>query len=132
MFCHCLQLRAIVSLTIVLLIGGASATVNAADDDAVDLILTLLADQDKEIRALALEQVRTEAKGEVATKKFAAKLASLPPAIQMELLAPWPTAATRLRNRRYCRPLTTTPVSKRKLPPSNPSVASATPATSRF
>jgi HEAT repeat protein len=64
-----------------------SPAVRAADDDAVDLILTLLADNDKEIRSLALEQVRTEAKGEAATKKFAAQLKSLPPESQIGLLS---------------------------------------------
>ncbi len=53
----------------------------------MDLILTLLADQDKEIRALALEQVRTEAKGEAATKKFAAQLPKLPVEAQVGLLS---------------------------------------------
>jgi HEAT repeat protein len=64
-----------------------ATAVSARADDAVDLILSLLSDKDKEIRALALEQIRTEAKGESATKKFAAQLKSLPPEIQVGLLS---------------------------------------------
>jgi len=58
-----------------------------AQDDAVPLIIELLKDKDKEIRALALEQVRTEAKGESATLKFAELLPTLSPEAQVGLLS---------------------------------------------
>jgi HEAT repeat protein len=50
------------------------------------LVIELLRDADKDIRALALEQVRTDAKGEAATLKFAELLPTLPPETQVGLL----------------------------------------------
>ena len=58
-----------------------------AQDDATSLILELLKDQDKEVRAIALEQVRKEAKGEAATLKFAELLLTLSPEAQVGLLS---------------------------------------------
>lgn len=58
-----------------------------AQDDAVSLIIDLLKENDKEVRAIALEQVRTEAKGEAATLKFAELLPTLPPEAQVGLLS---------------------------------------------
>ena len=56
------------------------------DEELVDLILGLLADPDKDIRSLAYEQVRTEAKGQAATEKFAAQLPNLSADAQVGLL----------------------------------------------
>jgi HEAT repeat protein len=58
-----------------------------AQDEALTLITELLRDPDKDIRAVALEQVRTEAKGEAATRKFAELLPTLPPETQVGLLS---------------------------------------------
>jgi HEAT repeat protein len=62
------------------------AVAQDADNQLVDLVVGLLREQDKELRALGLEQVRTEAKGEAATKRFTAELPKLPPDVQAELL----------------------------------------------
>jgi HEAT repeat protein len=59
----------------------------SGQDDATALIVELLGDKDKEIRALAFEQIRSEAKGEAATLKFAGLLPSLPPETQIGLLS---------------------------------------------
>jgi HEAT repeat protein len=71
-------------------LGGAT-TVSAAEqetgDDLVQLVVNLLQDKDKDVRALGLEQVRTEAKGQAATRTFAAQLPKLPPGAQAGLLS---------------------------------------------
>ena len=66
---------------------GFGATTCAADDELVELVVGLLGDEDKDIRALGLEQVRSEAKGEAATKVFAAQLAKLKAVAQVGLLS---------------------------------------------
>ncbi len=68
----------------ILALGGFAPTF--AQDDATVLIIELLNDKDKEIRALAFEQIRTEAKGEAATVKFAGLLPMLSPETQVGLL----------------------------------------------
>jgi HEAT repeat protein len=57
-----------------------------ADNQLVDLVVGLIREQDKDLRALGLEQVRTEAKGEAATRRFAAELSKLPADAQAGLL----------------------------------------------
>jgi HEAT repeat protein len=57
-----------------------------AGDELVPLVLNLLNEKDKDMRALGLEQVRTEAKGPAATRQFAAQLPKLPPDVQAALL----------------------------------------------
>jgi HEAT repeat protein len=57
------------------------------DADAIQAVVDLLGDEDKEMRSLGLQQVREECKGEAATKKFAALLPKLQPGVQAELLA---------------------------------------------
>jgi HEAT repeat protein len=59
----------------------------ARAQEAHTLILELLRDEDPEIRALALEQVRTETRGEAATRKFAELLPTLPRDTQVGLLS---------------------------------------------
>jgi HEAT repeat protein len=56
-------------------------------DELVQLVVNLLNDKDKDVRALGLEQVRTEAKGQAATRQFAAQLSKLPPEAQVGLLS---------------------------------------------
>ena len=58
-----------------------------ADDDLVGTICTLLADQDKDVCAIGLEQVREQAKGPAATRQFTALLPKLGDDAQVELLA---------------------------------------------
>jgi HEAT repeat protein len=53
------------------------ATVARADDDVVQTVINLVSDKDKDVRAIGLEQVRDEAKGAEATRRFAAKPAVL-------------------------------------------------------
>ncbi len=68
---------------------GTAARAFAADDDSaktVQLVLDLLTDKDKDIRALGLQQVREEAKGTAATKQFAALLPKLAPDAQVGLI----------------------------------------------
>jgi len=55
--------------------------------ELVPLVLDLLRDTDPDMRALGFEQVRTEAKGEAATRKFAAELPKLPAAVQAGLVS---------------------------------------------
>jgi HEAT repeat protein len=66
---------------------SVAAAAQEAGDELVPLIVNLLSDKDKDVRALGFEQVRTEAKGAVATKQFAAQLAKLPPDAQVGLLS---------------------------------------------
>jgi HEAT repeat protein len=58
----------------------------AQDDEAIQLVVGFLTDADKDIRALAFEQIRSEVPGEAATKKFAELLPDLPPETQAGLL----------------------------------------------
>jgi hypothetical protein len=57
-----------------------------AGSGLVPLIVGLLHESDKDLRALGLEQVRSEAKGAAATKLFAAELPKLSPEAQTGLL----------------------------------------------
>ncbi|MCG8586954.1 MAG: HEAT repeat domain-containing protein [Pirellulales bacterium] len=57
------------------------------NDELVDLVVGLLAEKDKDIRALGLEQVRSAGKSPEATKKFSAQLAKLSPDAQIALLS---------------------------------------------
>jgi hypothetical protein len=62
----------------------------AADDSGGDLaqvVVELLQNPDRDVRALGLEQVRTEAKGAAATKQFAAQLPKLSVDAQVGLLS---------------------------------------------
>jgi HEAT repeat protein len=68
---------------------GWAGTLQAADgggDEIVQLVVDLLGDKDKDVRALGFEQVRTGAKGRAATQRFAAQLPKLPPDAQVGLL----------------------------------------------
>jgi HEAT repeat protein len=58
----------------------------SADDDLAQSVSNLVADKDKEIRALGLEQVRDGVKGPEATLRFAALLPKLVPEAQVGLL----------------------------------------------
>jgi len=58
----------------------------SADTEAVQMVLEFLRDSDREIRGLALEQIRSELKGEAFTQRFAEELPRLPPDAQIGLL----------------------------------------------
>jgi HEAT repeat protein len=58
-----------------------------AGDELVPLIVGLLGEKDKDLRAVALDQIRTEAKGEAATKQFAAQLPKVSADAQPGLLS---------------------------------------------
>jgi HEAT repeat protein len=57
-----------------------------AGDAVVDAIIDLVRDKDKDLRAVGLEQVREQAKGAAATRRFAAALPKLAPEAQAGLL----------------------------------------------
>ena len=57
-----------------------------ADDDVVQTVINLVSDKDKDVRAIGLEQVRDEAKGAEATRRFAALLAQARAEAQVGLL----------------------------------------------
>lgn len=69
-------------------VAADSDSNTAASDDGnlVGTVAALLADKDKDVRALGLQQVRDAAKGAKATQQFAALLPKLPPEAQTGLL----------------------------------------------
>ncbi|MFP6673854.1 MAG: HEAT repeat domain-containing protein, partial [Pirellulaceae bacterium] len=82
-----LRVRMFAGLLSTLIVLPAAKSVTADDvDQLVDVVVSLLGDNDKEIRALGLEQVRTASPGEAATRAFAATLPNLSPAAQVGLL----------------------------------------------
>lgn len=54
--------------------------------EVLQMIVDLVKEQDRDMRALAYEQIRDEARGEAATKKFASLLTEVPAEVQAELL----------------------------------------------
>ena len=65
---------------------GRAAVQDETSDELITMVVGLLRDQDKELRALGLEQVRTQVKGEAATRQFASLLPKLPPDAQVGLI----------------------------------------------
>ena len=65
----------------------AGVKANEEQNELVALIVDLLSESDKDIRALALNQVRSEVPGEAATREFAAQLEKLPAGAQVGLLS---------------------------------------------
>jgi HEAT repeat protein len=80
--------RTLVCLAVSASIALACTPLAAAEagDDLVELVVNLLNDKDKDVRALGLEQIRTGAKGRDATLKFVAQLPKLPVDAQVALL----------------------------------------------
>ena len=74
----------VVCLIDVCLIDGPALAVQ--DDGPLGMIIGLLRDEEPEMRALALQQIREELPGEDVTKKFAELLPDLPTAAQAGLL----------------------------------------------
>lgn len=81
-----LSCRAIVSVALIVAYAVAPVAAQDADEDLIQLVLNLLGEQDKDLRALGQQQVRAEAKGAAATRRFAALLPKLPPDAQAGLL----------------------------------------------
>ena len=61
-------------------------TAKAADDEVLDMLVELVSSTDRDMRMLALEQIREEVPGEAATLRFVALLPKLPLALQVELI----------------------------------------------
>jgi len=78
--CGCLLLAAVV------LFPGRISAADDSGDKVVSMVVELLGDKDKDLRALGLQQVREEAKGTAATRQFAALLPKLAPDAQAALL----------------------------------------------
>ena len=74
------------SLALVLALCGGLRAAEAPNGDLVAMIVNLVEDKDRDMRALGLQQIRDEAKGPEATKQFAALLPKLPPESQAGLL----------------------------------------------
>ncbi len=81
-----MSLYSVSCVAVIFAVADASLADEPADE-LVQLVVNLLGEEDKDLRALALEQVRTEAKGQTATRQFAAQLPKLPPASQVGLLS---------------------------------------------
>ena len=64
----------------------APAAFASTDEAAQQMIVALLADNDPEMRAIALDRVRYAAKGEAATSRFASLLSKIEPPRQVELV----------------------------------------------
>jgi HEAT repeat protein len=67
-------------------IGNTLSAADDAGDSLVDAIVGLLSDKDKDMRAIGLQQVREEVKGEAATKRFVDSLPKLSPEAQAALI----------------------------------------------
>ncbi len=59
---------------------------DAASDTLLDIVVNLVKDKDKDMRAIGFQQVRDEVKGAAATKRFAELLPTLPPDAQAGLI----------------------------------------------
>jgi HEAT repeat protein len=75
-----------VSLCAVLVFAFSSFAKDEPSDELVQMVVKLLSEKDKDLRAVGLDQVRNEAKGPAATKQFAAQLPKLNAAEQVGLL----------------------------------------------
>jgi HEAT repeat protein len=80
------SMRGLLCLALLLSSTAPSTAEEEAAEGLVGVVVELLHDKDKDIRALALEQIRTEAPGAAATKVFARELVKLPAAAQVGLL----------------------------------------------
>ena len=80
-----LRLTAI-GLAILAVTAARGQAADDSGDELVQTIINLLGDKDKDLRAVGLEQVREQAKGPTATRRFAALLPKLSPEAQIGLL----------------------------------------------
>jgi HEAT repeat protein len=65
---------------------AAPAASSEPDGELLKMVLDLLGEKDKDLRALGFDQVRTEVKGPAATREIAARLSQLPDETQVGLL----------------------------------------------
>lgn len=68
------------------LCSSASPAQEKPDDALIQMVVDLLSDADRDMRAVGLQQVREEVPGEAATNTFAALLPKLKPGAQADLL----------------------------------------------
>ena len=71
----------------VLAFALSSSAKDEPNSELVQMVVNLLSEKDKDLRAVGLDQVRNEAKGTAATKQFAAQLPKLNAAEQAGLLS---------------------------------------------
>jgi HEAT repeat protein len=70
---------AIISLAITFQASGEQPVAGDAGDQLIDIVVNLVSDKDKDMRAIGLQQVREEVKGAAATKRFVELLPKLTP-----------------------------------------------------
>ena len=80
------MIRGICSLVFVLSVVSTLGRAQEASSDLVLVIVNLLSEEDKDLRSLGLEQVRTGARGSTATKVFSEQLPKLSHEAQVGLL----------------------------------------------
>ncbi len=68
------------------LCSSTSPAQEEPDDALIQMVVELLSDADRDMRAVGLQQVREEVPGEAATNRFAALLPKLKPGAQADLL----------------------------------------------
>ena len=74
--------------SVVLLISYSNVVAqDAANENVINMVVSFLTGEDDDIRALAFNQIRTSAPGEIATKKFAEQLETLPGPAKIGLLS---------------------------------------------
>ena len=76
----------VVGFCAVLAFALSSSAKDEPNRELVQMVVNLLSEKDKDLRAVGLDQVRNEAKGTAATKQFAAQLPKLNAAEQVGLL----------------------------------------------
>ncbi len=81
---NCLLLAAL--LLAVPLASFLTGEARGADDEAVDMIVELISGSDKDMRILALQQIREKVPGKDATMRFVKLLPKLPPDVQVKLI----------------------------------------------
>ena len=81
---NCLLLAAL--LFAVPLASFLTGEARGADDEAVDMIVELISSSDKDMRMLALQQIREKVPGKDATMRFVKLLGKLPPDVQVKLI----------------------------------------------
>ena len=89
-YCLCAYQRrlSISKLTLVIVACGSSLNAQEqANSELVEMVVGFLAEEDKDIRSLALEQIRSAAPGAAATREFAKQLPTLSLESQIGLLS---------------------------------------------
>jgi HEAT repeat protein len=82
----CFLLLGMFCLTIVAAQSDGLSAAEDAGDELVQMIISLVSDKDRDMRTVGLQQVREQAKGPAATRRFAALLPKLPADAQAGLL----------------------------------------------